>query len=144
MTRLGLHARDLEAATGRARTTVRTAGLLTTPDTPLARMIWADLTVAGERDALVFAFTAVTRAIRFAQRANLTGQRVHRHAAMSHIAHAHGFATWSALQQELGASALWAWIEQALEDTTLAKRVRQELFTNAGHSAGGLESVIEE
>ena len=144
MTQLGIHARDVKLAVQRSRTSARTIRLLTRPDPSVARAIWADIAVSGERDALIFTFTAITRAARWARRRDLRSEPAHRHIVMTQTARAHGFADSDELRQALGGSALWPWIEHTIEEAALAKRIRRELFAGGGHSTVPLDNRADQ
>jgi hypothetical protein len=131
MKELGIKARDVKSAIESSRTSERLARRLTREDAPLARAIWADIFATGERDALVCTFAATMRAAAWARRCNLGGDTGLTHAVTSAIAHAHGYAGWYELQAALLVSPVWPWIERAVEDTVLARRVRRELFASA-------------
>ena len=128
MAALGLGARDIRAATDRSRTTRGLVRQLMRADSPLARAVWADMTVTGSRDSLVSAFSTARRAITWARRWSVQCEVSHRQAARADIAHAHGFAAWDGLHGELHASPVWPWVSRAAEEAALAKAVKQELF----------------
>ena len=88
--------------------------------------------VSGDRDAVVCTFIATTRAAAWARRRNVRSDAVQSRAVMATLAQAHGFDSWCELQTALRDSPIWPWIDKAVEDTSLAKRMRQELFSTAG------------
>jgi hypothetical protein len=54
---------------------------------------------------------------------------LHRYAATSEIAHAHGFLGWSTLGAALRRhEVLWSWVTAYREELALAKRVKEALF----------------
>jgi len=132
MTTLGIGARDLKAAISASRTSRRVARRLVRQNSPLARAVWADMFVSGDRDAVVCTFIATTRAAAWARRRNVRSDAVQSRAVMATLAQAHGFDSWCELQTALRDSPIWPWIDKAVEDTSLAKRMRQELFSTAG------------
>jgi hypothetical protein len=137
MEETGIQASDLRRARQRSRTSPRVARLLVRPDAAVARAIWADITVSGDRDALVFAFTATVSAARWARRENLQSKPGRRRVVMTELARAHGFPTWSELERTLHRSPIWPWIEHTVDDTVRARQVREQLFSTAGVSIAG-------
>lgn len=98
-------------------------------DGPTARVVWGEVTRAGELDAVVMRYTAIKRAAQWARVRGLIPEWRHWDTARAEIAANHGFCTWDEIRGMLAGDAeIWTALERCCEEAALAKRTRQELF----------------
>lgn len=128
----GLTAADVSAAVARRHVLVRAVDRLARHDSDLVRAVLAEVVVAGDLDAIVLRFRTFRSAVARAKARALRPEAQHRYRARQEIAAFHGFQTWPELRQAFAHSLeVWTWIEEIAEETALAKRVRDALFTTS-------------
>jgi hypothetical protein len=131
---LGIGPTDLASALAHRQGVVQRLATVAHDSVP-ARAIWAEISVAGDMDAIVLRFTALKNAARWARARSFRPDVGQRQLALQEIAYFHGFRTWATLRSALGPDLLlWSWIEHTAEEMALAKRIRYELFRGTGQA----------
>ncbi len=94
---------------------------------------WQSLQDLGEIESLAYRYRAISKAAREARDKDLKPDPGHRYEAGVEIAIEHGFPEWGALQMEVaGHDPLWRWIEEYRHTLSLAKCMRDSLFSPSG------------
>jgi hypothetical protein len=91
--------------------------------------VWAAMAAAGDTQAVVLRFIALSRAAAWARQQSIVPGAAHVQLAQAEMADNHGFRSWSDLQCALqDDSSIWATVSAACVELALAKRIREDLF----------------
>jgi hypothetical protein len=119
----------LPLATDRRRVLEEVWRSLPEREDEIAEALWAELVLSGRVDAAVYRWRALRMASAEARARGWTATALHRHAAESEIAHAHGSLGWSTLEDALRRHEVpWSWVTAYRDELALAKRIKDALF----------------